>query len=67
MNTPSLAAGWFVLSSIDITEDAIAGFDCILIATNHRAFDYDLIRRRARLIVDSQGVYRENDIKIIKA
>jgi UDP-N-acetyl-D-glucosamine dehydrogenase len=64
---PKLREHYFDLSSIDLTEESISGFDCVLIATNHKAFDYDLIRKHARLIVDSRGIYREKNIKIIKA
>jgi UDP-N-acetyl-D-glucosamine dehydrogenase len=64
---PKMREHNFNLSSIDLSEESIAEFDCVLIATNHKAFDYGLIRKHARLIVDSRGVYREKDIKIIKA
>ena len=30
----------------------------MIIATNHDAFDYDLIKQHAELIIDARGVYR---------
>lgn len=33
----------------------LASYDCILIATDHTAYDYDLIVRNARLIVDARN------------
>ena len=41
--------------------------DCVLLATDHAKFDYDLIKSHARLIVDSRGVYREPADHIVKA
>ncbi len=34
----------------------LAEYDCVVIATNHDAFDYKLIKRQAKLIVDTRGV-----------
>jgi len=44
----------FDLSSVTLTEANIADFDCLLLATDHDRFDYDLIARAA-LVVDSRG------------
>ena len=45
----------------------IPGYDLILVATNHDAFDYGLIRKHARLIVDTRGVYLEPAPNVVKA
>jgi UDP-N-acetyl-D-glucosamine dehydrogenase len=45
----------FDLSSIELTDDNIADFDCILLATDHDRFDFDLIARKAALVIDSRG------------
>ena len=58
---------FFDLSSLDITPNNIAIFDCILIATNHDVFDYDLIQENAKLIVDTRGVYRQTESNIVSA
>jgi UDP-N-acetyl-D-glucosamine dehydrogenase len=57
----------FDLKSIELTADNIAAFDCVLISTNHDAFDYDLIARHARLVVDTRGVYSQPAPNIIRA
>jgi UDP-N-acetyl-D-glucosamine dehydrogenase len=41
--------------------------DCVLIATDHDAFDYELILRYARLIVDARGRYRKKYTNVVKA
>lgn len=53
--------------SVPLTAENIAKFDCVLIATNHDAFDYALIKKAAKLIVDTRGVYTERAENIVKA
>ncbi len=36
----------------------IASYDAVLVATAHRAFDYPLLARHARLVVDTRGALR---------
>ena len=43
------------LASEDLTVDYLASEDCILIATDHSAYDWDFIGRHARLIVDTRS------------
>ncbi len=57
----------FELSSTELTPDVLASFDCVLLATNHDGFDYDMIAKHATLIVDTRGVYSEVHPNIIKA
>lgn len=45
----------FDLSSTVLTEDNIGDFDCILLATDHDRFDYELLANKASLVVDSRG------------
>lgn len=45
----------FDLSSVALTEENVGEFDCILLATDHDRFDYDLILKHGSLIVDSRG------------
>jgi len=45
----------FELSSINLTSDSISLYDCIVIATDHDAFDYELLVQHANLIVDTRG------------
>jgi UDP-N-acetyl-D-glucosamine dehydrogenase len=57
----------FELSSVTLTPDALASYDLVLLATSHSAFDYDMIRRYASLIVDTRGVYLERLPNVVKA
>lgn len=64
---PKMRRYAFDLHSVELTADNLASYDCVLVATNHKDFDYELIKKHAGLIVDTRGVYREANTKIIKA
>jgi UDP-N-acetyl-D-glucosamine dehydrogenase len=54
----------------DLTDDYLAAQDCVLIATDHRAYDYPRIVRLARLVVDTRNATRSvtsGREKIVKA
>jgi len=57
----------YQLKSVDLTIDNISKYDLVLIATNHSLFNYSLIKKNAKLIVDTRGVYHEVAKNIIKA
>jgi UDP-N-acetyl-D-glucosamine dehydrogenase len=56
---PALSArDWPVdrpLASVPLSAGTLASADCVVIVTDHRVFDYDLICSRAPLIVDSRN------------
>ncbi len=64
---PKMRRYHFDLQSIELTADTLARYDCVVLATDHDVFDYDLIRQHASLIVDSRGRYRTIAENIIKA
>lgn len=64
---PKMRAYNFPLSSIEVTAEKLATYDCVLVATNHDIFDYELIRQHARLIVDTRGVYRDSHPNVVRA
>jgi UDP-N-acetyl-D-glucosamine dehydrogenase len=55
--------------SIQLSEDALAGYDVVLIATDHDTVDYRAIARAARLVVDTRnacaraGAHGDNIVK----
>ena len=64
---PKLREHSFDLKSVPLPPASLAGYDCIVIATDHKAFDYDLIRRHAKLVVDARGVYPERAENVVGA
>jgi UDP-N-acetyl-D-glucosamine dehydrogenase len=64
---PRMREHRFELSSVALTPETLASYDLVLLATSHSAFDYDMIRRHANLIVDTRGVYLERLPHVVKA
>jgi len=64
---PTMRRYSFDLKSVDLTADTLAGYDCVVVGTNHDAFDYTQIREHAKLIVDTRGVYRGASENIVHA
>jgi UDP-N-acetyl-D-glucosamine dehydrogenase len=58
------------MESCELTPEYLASQDCVLIATDHSAYDYDFIVKHALLIVDTRnaakGVISGRE-KIVKA
>jgi UDP-N-acetyl-D-glucosamine dehydrogenase len=57
----------FDLKSVEINSQTLASYDLILIATNHDVFDYDLIQKNSKLIVDTRGIYAAKLPNVMKA
>lgn len=57
----------FDLSSVPLTAESLSSYDCVLLATDHDRFDYELIHANAHLIVDSRGKYLQLADNIVKA
>lgn len=64
---PEMREHSFTLDSVALTPETIAGYDCVLLATDHDGFDYDMILDHAALIVDTRGRYLEPHDKVTKA
>lgn len=64
---PKMRQYTFDIESTEITADSLRSFDLVLLATDHKKFDYDLIKTHANLIVDTRGIYKEYSDHIIKA
>lgn len=64
---PKMREHYFELSSVVLTADSVGSYDCVLLATDHDKFDYELIKASAKLIVDSRGRYLAPANHIVKA
>ena len=43
------------MESVDLTPGYLSSLDCVLIATDHSAYDYDAIVQHAKLVVDTRN------------
>ncbi|MGI9211124.1 MAG: nucleotide sugar dehydrogenase [Methylococcaceae bacterium] len=64
---PKMRDYYFDMESTEINPEILAGFDLILLTTDHDDFDYPLIQQQAQLIVDTRGVYQGQYQNVIKA
>lgn len=64
---PKMREHHFDLKSVSLTAESIASYDLVLVATNHKAFDFDMIQKNAKLIVDTRGVYLSPQANVVKA
>ena len=58
------------MTSSALTDEFLAGQDCLLIATDHSAYDFEFIVRHSRIVVDTRNATRNITIgreKIYKA
>ena len=55
------------MTSVPLTEAALAAADAVVLVTDHTAVDYALVLRAAPLVVDTRGVYREPRPNVVKA
>jgi UDP-N-acetyl-D-glucosamine dehydrogenase len=46
------------MKSIELSPQALNGYDCVLIATHHAAYDWQQIADNAVLIVDTRNALR---------
>ena len=64
---PRMREHRFELSSVPLSPSSLASYDVVLLATSHSAFDYDLVRQYANLIVDTRGVYPNRLPNVVQA
>ena len=57
----------FKLSSVKLTSKSIKSYDLIVLATNHKKFNYSMIQKNAKIIIDTRGVYSRQFKNVIKA
>ncbi len=56
--------------SVELTAENLQKYDCVLISTDHSAYDWDFIVKHSKLVVDTRNATKdviENRNKIVKA
>lgn len=57
----------FDLQSVPLNAETLASYDCVVLATDHDGFDYDMLARQAPLIVDTRGRWDRSFPRIVAA
>jgi UDP-N-acetyl-D-glucosamine dehydrogenase len=56
----------FKKDSVDLTKEALNSYDCVVIATNHSCYDYEMIVKNSALVVDARnsvnGLHRNGNV-----
>lgn len=55
---PKMREHRFDLSSVSLSPEVVAGFDAVVLLTDHTDFDYQMIRDNAQLLIDTRGKFR---------
>ncbi|MBF0489106.1 MAG: nucleotide sugar dehydrogenase [Candidatus Omnitrophica bacterium] len=62
---PFLKVGGIDLNSVALDSKSVKSYDCVVMAVDHTAVNYDLIRKNARRIFDVRNIYKNfKDSKI---
>jgi UDP-N-acetyl-D-glucosamine dehydrogenase len=63
---PELRMDGSVLKSLKLNSKSLRRFDCVVIVTDHDAFDYDLVVRESALVVDCRNAVRKPAPNLVK-
>lgn len=55
---PHVTAGTTSLHQVEVTADEVQRADAVVVVTDHDGFDYDMIQRRARYVLDTRNRIR---------
>ncbi|MEM9063991.1 MAG: nucleotide sugar dehydrogenase [Planctomycetota bacterium] len=58
--TPSMRHYDIEMQAVEPTAAALASYDAVLIATDHKAFDYGQVAEHARLVIDTRNAMAEH-------
>ena len=59
-------SGRFDIKAVDLTRDTIGRYDCIVIVTDHKAFDYDALVAEADIIVDTRNAIKKSHPNVFR-
>ncbi|MDH4229802.1 MAG: nucleotide sugar dehydrogenase [Nitrospirota bacterium] len=66
-NIPPMRKHCLEMSATPLNSETLSHFDCVLVATDHDRFDWELIRLHAPLIVDARGRFVADGARIYRA
>lgn len=64
---PKMREHKFELVSVDITAENLNKFDCVVLATDHDDFNYDMILKESKMLIDTRGKYRKPAPNLVRA
>ena len=64
---PKMREHNFDLKSVPLTPETLENYDCVILSTDHDSFDYNMILKHSKMLVDTRGKIRERIDKVIQA
>jgi UDP-N-acetyl-D-glucosamine dehydrogenase len=64
---PKMAQYDFDLENQSLTADLLMKFDCVVLATDHDQFDYDLIISHSKILIDTRGKFPRGERGVVSA
>jgi len=55
---PPMREHTFNLNSVELDPSIISSFDAVIMLTDHSGFDYDMIQKNSKILVDTRGKFR---------
>jgi UDP-N-acetyl-D-glucosamine dehydrogenase len=52
------------MKSVPVTPETLASYDCVVVSTNHAAFDWAKVAKHSKLIVDSRDALRAHHAEL---
>lgn len=53
-------------TSVDLSAEALAKADCVVLTTNHKDFDVEFLKEHSKMIVDMRNMVKESNGKVVK-
>ena len=54
------------LTSVELTDGSLAGFDCAVVVTDHKSVNYVQILDQSERVVDLRNALREESDKVVR-
>ncbi len=59
-------SGRYDIKAVDLTRGSLGRYDCVVIVTDHKVFDYDALVAEADLIVDTRNAIKRQHPKVFR-
>ncbi len=56
---PKMREHQFDLSSVELSPESLSTYDMVVLLTDHTKFDYDMIEKHSRILLDTRGKFDE--------
>jgi len=57
---PNLVHGGLVMTHTEPSAEALKEFDCVLLVTHHRDFNYEVIANESPILIDTRNATRKH-------